>query len=258
MRLHDRLRAGLVARRSRSTLIFDLDAVVVTVYGQQQGARVGYNPRRKGRRSYHPLLCFEAHRHEFWHGSLRPGDASANTGVVHFVRRCLAKVPATLAHRRVRLRADAGFFGGKPLGLLEQWGCGYVVVAKEYPTLRRRTRSARFVNLAHGWGVAEFRYRAHGWPRARRFVVIRRPLPEDPVEAQQLRLFRDRRYAYQVLVTNLKLQPWRVWRDFLALPGRLAHPGHRHALQLPRDYPLRREFLAAAQQVSRLRLPRKF
>lgn len=324
VRLHDRLRAGL-APRPCSALIFDLDSVVVTVYGHQQGARVGYNPRRKGRRSYHPLLCFEAHRHEFWHGSLRPGDTSANTGAVHFVRRCLAKVPTTLARGRVRLRADSGFFGGKLLGLLEQWGCGYVVVAKEYPTLRRRACSAHFVNLAHEWGVAEFRYQAQGWPYARRFVVMRRPLPEDPVEAQQLRLFKDRRYAYQVLVTNLKLQPWRVWRfyvgrstvektirellydlplsqipsgewlanvaffhllmlaynlvhwfkrlclpkeyaaatvetvrrDFLALPGRLAHPGHRHVLQLPRDYPLRRKFLAAAQKVAHLRLPKK-
>ena len=49
-----------------------------------------------------------------------------------------------------------------------------------------------------------------------------------------------------------------VRRAFLALPGRLAHPGHRHVLQLPRDYPLRREFMAAAQRVSRLHLPRKF
>jgi hypothetical protein len=324
VRLHDRLRASL-ATRPYSTLIFDLDAVVVTLYGHQQGARVGYNPRHRGRRSYHPLLCFEAHGHQFWHGSLRPGDASANTGAVDFVRRCLAKVPATLARGRVRWRADSGFFGGRLLGLLEQWGAGYVVVAKEFAPLRRRARSARFVKLAHGWGGAEFRYQAEGWPHPRRFVVIRRPLPEDSVEAQQLRLFKDRRYAYQVLVTNLKLQPWRVWRfyvqrsavektirellydlplsqipssewlanvaffhllmlaynlvhwfnrsclpkeyaaatvetvrrDFLALPGRLAHPGHRHVLQLPRGYPLRREFLAAARKVAHLRLVKK-
>jgi hypothetical protein len=156
-------------------------------------------------------------------------------------------------------------------------------------------------------------------------VVIRRPLPEDPVEGQQLRLFKDRRYAYQVLVSNLKLQPWRVWRfyvqrsaveqtirellydlplsqiptgewlanvaffhllmlaynlvhwfkrlclprdyaaatvetvrrDFLAVPGRLVHPGHLHVLQLPRDYPLRHEFVVAARKLDRFRRSRK-
>ena len=125
VRLHDRLRAVLgETPRPRSTLLFDLDAVVLTLYGRQQGARPGYNPQKKGRRSYHPLLCFEAHGQEFWHGSLRPGNASANTGVIGFLERCAAKVPGRLARARVRLRADAGFFGGKLLGFLEgnRWG----------------------------------------------------------------------------------------------------------------------------------------
>jgi hypothetical protein len=38
-------------------------------------------------------LCFEAHGQEFWHGSLRPGDPSANTGVIGFLERCAAKLP---------------------------------------------------------------------------------------------------------------------------------------------------------------------
>ena len=126
------------------------------------------------------------HRHEFWDGSLRPGNAATNTGAVHFLRRCLAKVPAALARTRVRLRADSGFFGGKLLGGLEQWGCGYVVVAKEYPTLRRRARAAHFVSLAHGWGVAEFRYQAYRWPHARRFVVNRTELPRWADERRQI------------------------------------------------------------------------
>jgi hypothetical protein len=324
--LHDRLRAEFFELPTpRSTLIFDLDSVVLTVYGHQQRARLGYNPKKKGRRSYHPLLCFEAHRSEFWHGSLRPGDASTHTGVVGFLERCLAKLPSSVARRRIRVRGDSGFFGGPLLGWLEKQGWGYVMVAKQYATLRRRVLAARFQGWARGWAVGEFRYQAHGWPYPRRFVVVRRPLPEDPAEAAQLQLFHQRGYAYQILVTSLRLSAWRVWRfyarrgrvekvlrellydlplsqipsaswlanvayfqllmlaynlvhwfkrlclppaygaatvetvrrDFLALPGRLTHPGHRHVLQLPRDYPLRAELLAAAAKVERLRLPRK-
>lgn len=210
--LHDRLRAALFGLpRTPTSLIFDVDSVVLTLYGHQQGARVGYNPKKKGRRSYHPLLCFEAHRHEFWHGSLRPGDASSNTGVIFFLQRCLAKVPASIAHSRIRVRADSGFFSGKLIGFLEKLGLGYVIVAKEYPTIRSRARGARFHKLQNGCEVAEFRYQPHGWPKARRFVVIRRPIPDDPAEAQQLTLFKDQRYAYSVFVTNLDLEPWRVW-----------------------------------------------
>jgi hypothetical protein len=188
--------------------------VGLTLYGRQQGARLGYNPKKKGRRSYHPLLCFEAHGQEFWHGSLRPGDTSANTGVIGFLERCAAKLPGRLARARVRLRADAGFFGGQLLGFLEATRWGYVIVAKQYPTIRRQALSARFEKLGGGWEAGEFAHQAHGWPQARRFVVVRRPVPEDPEAAAQLRLLTHRRSAYSVLVTNLKLSPWRVWRFY--------------------------------------------
>ena len=212
VRLHDRLRAALAEiPRVRSTMLFDLDAVVLTLYGRQQGARLGYNPKKKGRRSYHPLLCFESHGQEFWHGSLRPGNTSANTGVIGFLERCAAKLPAHLARARVRLRADRGFFGGKLLGFLEAHRWGYAVVAKQHRTVRQRALSARFEKLSGGWEAGEFFHQAHGWPAKRRFVVVRRPVPEDPEEAAQLHLLTYRRYAYSVLVTNLELSPWRVW-----------------------------------------------
>ncbi len=213
--LHDRLRSQLFSvPQAPTSLIFDLDSVVLTLYGHQQGARVGYNPKKKGRRSYHPLLCFEAYRQEFWHGSLRPGNTSANTGVVFFFQRCLAKVPSHIGRSRIRVRADSGFFGGKFIGSLENQGLGYVIVAKEYRPIKERARAARFHKLKSGFEVAEFRYQAHGWPKARRFVVMRRPIPEDPVEAKQLTLFKDRRYGYSVLVTNLDLEPWRIWKFY--------------------------------------------
>lgn len=213
--LHDRLRSQLFSLpQTPTSLIFDLDSVVLTLYGHQQGARVGYNPKKKGRRSYHPLLCFEASRQEFWHGSLRPGDTSANTGVVFFFQRCLAKVASSIARSRIRVRADSGFFGGKFIGSLENQGLGYVIVAKEYRPIKERARAARFHKLKSGFEVAEFRYQAHGWPKARRFVVMRRPIPEDPVEAKQLTLFKHRRYGYSVFVTNLDLEPWRIWKFY--------------------------------------------
>src|SRR5499433_3797079 len=74
-KLHDRLLAKMIAKPHRpSRLIFDLDSTVLVVYGKQQGAEVGYNPTKRGRRSYHPLLCFEGRTKDFWHGELRPGN----------------------------------------------------------------------------------------------------------------------------------------------------------------------------------------
>ena len=213
--LHDWLCTQLGALPvARASLIFAVDSVVLTRYGHQPGARIGYNPKKKGRPSYHPLLCFDAQRQEFWHASLRPGDAAANTGVVFFFQRCLDKVPAGLRRDWIRVRSDAGYFSGKFIGNLEKLGLGYVLVAKECAPIKRRAREARFQKLPNGWEVAEFSYPPHRWPKARRFVVVRRPIPEGPAEAQQLTLFKDRRYAYSVLVTNLDLAPWRVWNFY--------------------------------------------
>lgn len=44
--------------RDFSKLTLDLDSHVKTVYGNQQRAKVGYNAKKPGRKSYHPLLCF--------------------------------------------------------------------------------------------------------------------------------------------------------------------------------------------------------
>jgi hypothetical protein len=60
--------------------------------------------------------------------------------------------------------------------------------------------------------VAEFRYQPTRWPHPYRFVVIRRPQPDEPTA--QLTLFKLGRYHYQVLVTNLPLQPLNLWRFY--------------------------------------------
>lgn len=231
---HDHLRAKLFPRpRPRTTLTFDLDSVVLTIYGKLQYARVGYNPHKRGPRSYHPLVCFEAHLQAFGHGSLRPGNAVSSTGLVPFLKVCRAKVPRHLARSRLRFRADSGCFGRRVVEFLEAAGCGYTIVAKQYSTIKTRARECRFHQLAQGWEVGEFRYRPLHGQRPHRFMVVRRPIPQDPVEARQLTRFKDRKYAYHVRVTNLKTHPWRVW-TFYASRATI----EKNIRELLYDYPL--------------------
>ena len=211
-RLHDSLRGWLFELpEPRHSLILDVDSVVIVVYGHAQGAVVGYNPKKRGRRSYHPLFCFESQWHEFWHGTLRPGNAGASTGALGFLQVCLAKAPSTVARQRIRFRMDSGFFGRPVVEFLDGTGCGYVIVAKEYSTIKAAARRTEFTVLQHGWEYGEFRYQPQNWKQPHRFIVVRRPIPEDPQEAKQLTLFKDRRYAYHVFVTNLEMDAWRVY-----------------------------------------------
>jgi hypothetical protein len=216
VRLHDGLRNELFAIPSpRTSLTFHLDSVVLTLWGKQQGARLGYNPKARGRRSYHPILCFEDHGQEFWHGSLRPGDAASNTGARFFVKRCLEKVPAGIARSRIRILADAGFFSGSLIDDLDQAGCTYTIVCRSYEAYHRMAEKSGFKNLKLGWGVAEFRHRPQRWKQEHRFIAIRRPLPIDSEQAAQLTLFKDTRYSYSIVVSNLEINPWKIWNDYL-------------------------------------------
>jgi hypothetical protein len=39
-------------------ITLDLDSTVITRYGDQEGSVVGYNPKKRGRKSHHPLMAF--------------------------------------------------------------------------------------------------------------------------------------------------------------------------------------------------------
>jgi len=237
VRVHESLRQMLFHRPvARTSLIFDIDSTVVVIYGRHvEGARVGYNPKKRGRRSYHPLLAFESRFQEFWHGSLRPGDAGAATGAKPFIQVCLAKVPKNIPSSRVRFRVDSGFFGRRVVEFIDEKGHGYVIVAVERTAIKTKMQNCSFTKMANGWQVGEFWHRPTTWGEGKkhRFVVVRRPIPEDPVEAGQLKLFKDKRYAYHVFITNLEISAWRVYR-FYSPRARI----ERHIRELAYDYPL--------------------
>ncbi len=232
--LHDSLRAWLFSLpEERHSLVFDVDSVVLVVYGHAEGAKVGYNPKKRGRRSYHPLFCFESTFQEFWHGIWRRGDAASSTGIIPFLKVCLAKVPATVKRTRLRFRMDSGFYGKRVVEFLDAVGCGYVIVARESKVIRAAAQRACFQALQSQWQYGEFEYQPSSWKVAHRFVVVRRPIPEDPEEAKQLTLFKDCKYSYHVFVTNLELD---AWRTYLFYNGRAnIEKSNREFLY---DYPL--------------------
>jgi len=208
-RVHDHLKLKMFyLPQPRTSLLFDFDSSVLTLYGKLiEGAEVGYNPHKRGARSYHPLLCFEAHSRDFWHGLLRPGNVYTSFGGPEFLKECLRKIPPGVY--RIRVRADSGFFDHKFIEPLDQEGIGYAIVAKMTRPIKNRIGNLRYHRFKKDWAAAEFFYQPFRWKEPHRFVVIRRLLPEK--DSEQLTLFTLKRYAYQVFVTNLPLQPEKIW-----------------------------------------------
>jgi hypothetical protein len=128
-RFNDRLLGSFIhLPEHRSRLILDLDSTVVTVFGRQEGAEVGYNPRYRGKRSYDPLLCLEANSSFLWDTELRPGNAGTWSGSDQLLASCFMSVPGDV--REVRVRADAGFGFDPVVTILEQRPAQYAVLAR--------------------------------------------------------------------------------------------------------------------------------
>jgi len=176
-RLNDRLLQTFIHRpEHRSRLIFDLDSTVVTVFGHQDGAEVGYNPRYRGKRSYNPLLCIEANSSYLWDTELRPGNAGTWDGSLELLDTCLVNTPPDI--REIRVRADAGFGFNPVFEALESRPTQYAVVARLTQAFRRLLPGLRYESANRDWQIAEFEHRPYGWQKARRFVggaSIRQP-----------------------------------------------------------------------------------
>ena len=193
----------------RSRLILDLDSTVITVFGHQEGAAVGYNPRYRGKRSYDPLLCLEANSSFFWDVELRRGDTGIWAGSEELLACCFLSSPSDI--REFRVRADAGFGYGPVLDMLEARPAQYAVVARMIPSLKRALKGLRYEAMNSRWEIAEFEHHPHDWPHARRCIVARRLIEDTDPEPT---LFTLERYAYRAWHTNLPLTAAGVWHFY--------------------------------------------
>ena len=190
----------------------DLDSTVFQRAGHQQGAAKGYNPRRPGRKSHHPLLAVLAEVPFVLHGWLRSGNTSSAQGAVAFLAEALALLPAGMTIRCVR--ADSGFCEEALLAFLEARSLPYLVVARLTTTLKRRAAALRdWQAVDEDYAVSEFRAQLMGWSTDRRFVVVRERVREDK-EAVGRRLLDVPGYTFRIWVTNRTDEPLALWRDY--------------------------------------------
>jgi len=209
-RLNDRLLQRFIHQpERRSRLILDLDSTVVTVFGRQEGAAVGYNPRYRGKRSYDPLLCLEANSAFLWDTELRPGNAGTWAGSVELLASCFLSVPSEI--RELRVRADAGFGFDPVLTVLEERAAEYAVVARMTASLKRVLGALRYQRLNARWEIAECEHHPSDWKEARRCIVARRRIEETEPEPT---LFTLDRYLYRAWISNLPLSAAGIWNFY--------------------------------------------
>jgi len=200
--------------RAFQALTLDLDSHVTSVFGRQQRAAVGYNPKKKGRKSYHTLLCFIGETRDYLGGLFRSGNHHTSYQAVPFLKRILGKLPYHL--KKIRLRADSGFFSLEFLKFLVKEEVEFYVVVPLQPWVQKKIRMLRdWQEVGRGIEVGEIPY-VLTEEITLQMVVIRKRVKGDEAPRKQLKLLGGEwvSYDYQVIVTNGPLVAEEAWRFY--------------------------------------------
>ena len=144
----------------------DTDTTVQTVYGRQMGARKGYNPKHRGKKSYQPILKFLAETREYVGGELRKGDRPTGKPIAAHLESVFAALPKSV--ERVYARADSGFYCREAVEAYEKFECRFVLSAQKTARLVEELTAARWTGSPRtdADGQCEFRYQPEGWSKA--------------------------------------------------------------------------------------------
>lgn len=196
----------------------DIDSSVITRYGQQQeGAKKGYNPTKRGRNSHHPIIAFVNDVRmvvNFW---LRSGDSSSANNFIGFLEDTLAR----FGNKKVGLvRLDSGFCQKDIFEYIEQKALNYIVAAKfTHPIQHLIDKQDTWLNVDEGICICDKTYQANSWDKPRRIVIVRQKIEARPMApGKTLSLFVDdeihRCYRYSAYFTNLETAATDVWRTY--------------------------------------------
>lgn len=196
-------------------LILDWDSTVQTKYGRQEGAALGYNPHKRGRKSFHPLLAVAAGTRLCPYYRFRSGDTVTATQW----ESAMAECQSWLGQARVWLnRGD--------LGLGHERVCAWHEAQAGRPHYLFRLKLTANVKRAlaavpqQDWQgparlgvlqVAQVSLRLPDWSATRRVVVGRRFLGE--VSKDVAGTFWDEtKHELEAYVTSLPMGEVNAWQ----------------------------------------------
>jgi hypothetical protein len=198
-----RERVWAAANLQLDTITVDTDTTVHTLFGNQMGARKGYNPKHKGKKSYQPILSFIAETREYAAGALRNGDRPDGRQIAAHLDAVAQSLPPTV--KQVYARADSGFYCREAIQAYEKRGWRYIVVARKTARLIDQLQAAdwRPSPKTDAEEQCEFLYQPEGWAKACRFLALRYARAEEDQDPEQYQLFDTPEYIYRVFVTDM-------------------------------------------------------
>lgn len=204
---------------SLGSWILDTDTTVKCLYGKQEGAVVGYNPRKPGRPSHNYHSCFMGNTRLALTVEVNHGNQHSAKQVAPSLWRYYDGLAES--QKPVLIRGDI-FLGNEGfLSEAENRSVHYLTKLRLTANVKRCiTRlfcEADWLDAGHGFEGAEASLNLVGWSKSRRVIVLRRLIKNElaleserpgPRQLSFIEASSDpiKRYEYAVLVTSLPLE----------------------------------------------------
>lgn len=185
------------------------DTTVDTVYGNQQGARKGYNPQHRGKKAYRPVLCFIDETREYLIGKLRKGETLSGEEAAAIIKKIKSHLPGCV--KKLLFRGDGEFFSWESVAACIEEGFDFIIANKRSkPSFDPKTWYQPRKRKPFQYNSCI--YQPFGWKAPCRFVAMRIPkeLKTAPGAPVQYELFEDDRYTYRIFCTSLQGKPHKV------------------------------------------------
>lgn len=112
-----------------------LDSTVVVRYGQKQaGAEKGYNPKKRGRRSHHPLVAFSKETGDCLGVRWRAGNAHTAEGATEWLEELVGRLKGA-GVGEITVRLDKGFISREMVETLQELDVLFLLKVPRQPWL---------------------------------------------------------------------------------------------------------------------------
>jgi len=202
------------------------DSSIVTRYGDQEGAKKGYNPKKKGRHSHHPIFAF-LNRSKYivnlWN---RSGDCSSGNGIVDFATQTLTRLDGRVSIKGVM--ADSGYYKVDFIDFLESRSHDYVIAAPMIGPIQAQVYSLEsWTQVDEGIYIGEFEFEHQDgkWTKPRRYLVVKQAINQlKAAKGKKLSLFPEEdekifNWRYGVYITSSDRDAMELWRQYRLRAG---------------------------------------
>lgn len=197
--------------------VLDVDTTVKCIYGHQEDAKVGYNPKKPGRPSHNYHTYMMANIRMIVDVEVMAGNESSSSHTLPHLFSWLDQLPIT--QRPEFIRGDCAFGTDAVMKACETRQQNYLFKLKQTANVKRfishKMVEDDWENANQGWQGVSGELQLMGWSMPRRVVILRRRIGKDvgvieeiPLIGQAEFQFADmgkeiKAYEYAVLVTNM-------------------------------------------------------